>query len=101
MDGLRGGVGSVVSTAPSPRIWPLKHLGQTEREKRTPSTQAEVGLAWEREAAVMLPASRLQTQSCFRRATTGQQEMPMALALPVPEDSPLLPAPGSLQRNGK
>lgn len=95
------GWGSVVSTAPSRRIWPLKHLGQTEREQRTPSTQAEAGLAQGRDTTVMLPASRLQMQSCFRRATTGRQEMPMALVLPVPEDSPLLPAPGSLQRNGK
>lgn len=58
MDGLRGGVESVVSTVPSPRIWPLKHLGQTEREQRTPSTQAEAGLTRER-PTVMLPAPRL------------------------------------------
>ena len=66
-----GEAGSVVSTAPSLRIGPPKHLGQTEREQRTPSTQAEAGLAQEREATITFPASRLQTQPSFRRAMTA------------------------------
>ena len=74
MDGLRGGVvggggGECCFYSSISEDWAPKHLGQTEREQSTP-TQAEAGLAQEREATITFPASRLQTQPYFRRAIT-------------------------------